>query len=319
MVTQRLVMRLIGGLRQQGGDWDVPQLAGLFKRLGVIIEGPGVTRYVGYHGQVGGVTKVRFFGVQVDSVEGIPRGMVGLQLGRDTITVVRPPGAGTFTDRSGPLTWDWLDRSAKGAPVGEFTTEWLAPSLRSPVEFVLSVNACFERGRSAEDDVRLVDYDPKWAAQFGEMAAWLRRAVPPGIALRVEHYGSTAIPDMPAKPVIDILLEVPAWAEARRSLIPIFNRPDCEYWWYGDHMMFIIRREPMGVRTHHIHVAPKGHRIWEGIAFRDYLRIHPEEAARYAALKRTLAESSSTDREAYTDRKADFVREIVAKAQRSVG
>ena len=307
-------MRLIGGLRQHGGDWDVPQLASLFKRLGAIIEGPGVTRYVGYHGQVGGVTTVRFFGVQVDSIESIPRGMVALQLDQDAITVLRPSRTGTSVARSGPLTWDWLDRSVKGAPVGEFTAQW--PARRSPVEFVLSTNAHFERGRSADDDVRLVDYDPGWPAQFEKMASRLRRTIPAGIALRVERYGSTAIPGMPAKPVIDILVEVPSWAEARRSLIPIFNRPDCEYWWYGDHMMFIVRREPMGVRTHHIHVAPSGHRIWEGIAFRDYLRAHSEEATRYAALKRALAESTSTEREAYTDRKADFVREIVAKARR---
>jgi len=94
------------------------------------------------------------------------------------------------------------------------------------------------------------------------MANWLRNAIAPEIALRVEHYGSTAIPNMPAKPFIDTLLEVPSFAEARRSLIPVFNKPECEYWWYNGHMCFIVRKDPMGTRTHHIHAAPRGHRLW---------------------------------------------------------
>ncbi|OGN87617.1 MAG: hypothetical protein A2158_07455 [Chloroflexi bacterium RBG_13_46_14] len=160
----------------------------------------------------------------------------------------------------------------------------------------------------------LVDYDPAWPDRFDEMAAWLRNTISPEIALRIEHYGSTAISGLPAKPIIDILMEVPSFYEARRNLIPLFNKPECEYWWYDEHMVFIIRDKSMGVRTHHIHVAPKDHRVWEGLAFRDYLRTHPGEAQRYAALKHELAELHGNDREAYTDLKTDFVREITDKA-----
>ena len=146
------------------------------------------------------------------------------------------------------------------------------------------------------------------------MAGWLRNIVSPDIALRIEHYGSTAIPGIPAKPVIDILMEVPSFTEARRNLIPLFNKPECEYWWYDEHMVFIIRDRSTGLRTHHIHAAPKGHQVWQGLAFRDYLRTHPEDARRYATLKYKLAESHGNDREAYTDLKADFVNEIPFKA-----
>jgi GrpB-like predicted nucleotidyltransferase (UPF0157 family) len=77
-----------------------------------------------------------------------------------------------------------------------------------------------------------------------------------------------------------------------------------------------VRKELMGPRTHHIHAGPARHRLWEGIAFRDYLRTHPDEASRYAALKHDLAEHLTTDREAYTNNKESFVREITAKALR---
>jgi len=63
----------------------------------------------------------------------------------------------------------------------------------------------------------------------------------PGVALRVEHYGSTSIPVCPAKPIIDILVEIPSWEEGRKRAIPVFNSPEIEYWFYNDHMCFILR------------------------------------------------------------------------------
>jgi GrpB-like predicted nucleotidyltransferase (UPF0157 family) len=104
--------------------------------------------------------------------------------------------------------------------------------------------------------------------------------------------------------------------EARRNLISIFNQPECEYWGYHDHILFIIRKEFMGMRTHHIHAAPSGGRFWERIAFRDYLRTHPEDAKRYADLKYKLAGRHAADRETYTNAKTVFVKEITEKALR---
>lgn len=320
--TTRPVVRLIGELRLRGVDWDMLEFANLFERLGAIIDENGaVTRYVRYYGDAGEQTELRFFGIEVASIKYIPKGMMALELADDTITVLKPTRTGLTTSWHGHLAWNWLDRSVPGAPMGEFKVRvpanWTSQPNPPSIEFILSANAYFEKGKSADDDVRLVEYDPLWPAKFEEMAGWLRKTIPPEIALRVEHYGSTAIPNMPAKPIIDILLEVPSFSEARRYLIPIFNKPEYEYWWYNDHMCFIIRQELMGMRTHHIHAAPSGHRVWEGIAFRDFLRAHPDEAVRYTALKRELAEYNATDREAYTDSKDDFVREVTAKALRS--
>jgi GrpB-like predicted nucleotidyltransferase (UPF0157 family) len=180
----------------------------------------------------------------------------------------------------------------------------------------ISANAYVQPGapEADGDEVALIDPDPTWSSQFQEMASWLRRRLGPEVAQRIEHYGSTAIPGMSAKPVIDILVEVPSFDVAKRHVVPALNDPQWEYWWYSDHMIFIRRERPMGPRTHHLHLAPRGHRLWEGLAFRDYLRVHPEAAARYAALKRELAQSYRDDREAYTQAKTAFVRQVTAEA-----
>ena len=187
------------------------------------------------------------------------------------------------------------------------------------MEFRITSNAYFHPEKSADDDVHLADYDASWPRQYNEMARFLRESLGPKTALRIEHYGSTSIPGIPAKPVIDVLVEIPSFEQARKSAIPLFNRPECEYWWYMDHMCFIVRHELMGKRTHHIHMAPAGHRIWEGLAFRDHLRARPSDAARYADLKNELARQHQTDRERYTQAKAEFVSEMTAKALQQKG
>jgi len=70
----------------------------------------------------------------------------------------------------------------------------------------------------------------------------------------------------------------------------------------------------MARRTHHVHLAPASHPVWDGLAFRDALRAHPDTAARYAALKGELATRYREDREGYTEAKTAFVREVTAKA-----
>ena len=73
----------------------------------------------------------------------------------------------------------------------------------------------------------------------------------------------------------------------------------------------------MGHRTHHIHMAPKDHVVWDGLAFRDLLRSHAKERERYAALKRRLAVSFRDDRERYTQAKTEFVLTVTQEALRS--
>lgn len=93
-----------------------------------------------------------------------------------------------------------------------------------------------------------------------------------------------------------------------------------DYIWRSDrppgHMMFIRKLAPHGPRTHHMHMAPRGHKLWERLYFRDYLLQHPDEAQKYAALKQELAEKFTNDREAYTNAKGEYVQQITERALR---
>jgi GrpB-like predicted nucleotidyltransferase (UPF0157 family) len=177
--------------------------------------------------------------------------------------------------------------------------------------------------RALEEPVEVVDYDPAWPRLFAEEAAALRAVLPAGLVGRVEHFGSTAVPGMPAKPIVDILVEVPDLEVVRREVAPrlaplgyeFFWRPsspgapDIDYAWF-------IRRDPTGRRTHHIHFLPPGSRYWDRLAFRDLLIADPEVARAYASLKRQVAAESPRDRAAYARAKGAFIRKALAAAGR---
>ena len=169
------------------------------------------------------------------------------------------------------------------------------------------------------DAVVIADYDPCWPQWFEQESANLQTILPKDLVLRIEHVGSTAIPGMAAKPVIDMLVEISSFDCAKAIAIPRLQERGYEYIWRSDrppgHMMFIKRASPNGPRTHHLHMAPVEHKLWERVYFRDYLRTAPEEAHRYAQLKRDLVNRFPTDREAYTNGKSAYVKLITAKAQ----
>lgn len=290
----------------------------LFGHLESVRHTGGVRRNVGYEGLVGDRREVRFFGVEVDLIEGIPEGMVGLDLQENSWTLHESRGGEDVVTWQGDIAWRWTD--AAGSFVGECSItcpgEWATDGAPMSCELRMTTNAYFDRDKDLDDNIYLADYDPAWPAKFEETQAWLREGLGSDIALRIEHYGSTAIPGMPAKPIIDVLVEIPSADAARKRCIPFFNKPECEYWLCSDHVYFMIREKPMGTRTHHIHMAPAGHQLWEGIPFRDYLRTHPDDAARYAALKHDLADRYSNEREKYTDAKHEFVMEVLGKVER---
>jgi GrpB-like predicted nucleotidyltransferase (UPF0157 family) len=166
------------------------------------------------------------------------------------------------------------------------------------------------RGR----DYGIVDYDPVWPARFEEEAERIRRALG-DIAVRVEHVGSTAVPGLAAKPTIDVQVSVEA-VVPRGPIVEPLVALGYEFW--GDpvdpeHEYF--RKEANGVRTHQLHVCPVGSE-WERrhLAFRDHLRAHPEDARRYADLKRRLATEHPNDVPSYNDAKTALIREIESRA-----
>jgi GrpB-like predicted nucleotidyltransferase (UPF0157 family) len=171
---------------------------------------------------------------------------------------------------------------------------------------------------ATEDRIAIEPYDLAWPAAFEREADALRQVLPTDVKLTIEHVGSTAVPRLAAKPVIDIVLVVsdrsawPKLVEPIESLGYVFwaDNPD------PDRLFFVKGMPPYGGgRTHHVHVRTPEDAA-EALLFRDHLRSHPETAAEYEALKRSLASRHPTDREAYTDAKDEFVQKILTRARR---
>nr|WP_298687470.1 GrpB family protein [uncultured Dongia sp.] len=168
------------------------------------------------------------------------------------------------------------------------------------------------------DEIEIVPYDANWRDLFAAEAARLRGALAPGLIIGLEHFGSTAVPGLAAKPIIDILIAVPDLARARRQMVEPLAELGYAFWADNpktDRLFFVKGLPPAGTgRTHHIHIAEPDAEPWRRLPFRDYLRAHPLDARRYEQLKRELAVRYATDREAYTAAKEDFICEILAKA-----
>lgn len=171
------------------------------------------------------------------------------------------------------------------------------------------------------DEIEIVAYDPRWPDLFAAEAARLKAALPADLILGIEHFGSTAIPGLAAKPIIDILVAVRSLAEVQERAVEPLEALDYLYWYDNpktDRMYFVKGMPPYGARrTHHVHMTETAGEMWQRLAFRDHLRTHPEDAQRYERLKRKLAAGHRTDREAYTEAKAAFVAEIMAKVGRA--
>lgn len=161
-------------------------------------------------------------------------------------------------------------------------------------------------------EVVVVPYDPRWPILFEETAAELRAALGPSLV--VHHVGSTAVPGLCAKPILDVLVSVPDFDEATQLVTPLQAlgyefRPEEEI---PDRHYF--RRPPGGdLRTHHLSLAEpesRHHRVT--LAFRDALRRDAQLAAAYARLKLALAQRFPLDRPAYIASKTGFVSEALA-------
>jgi len=157
--------------------------------------------------------------------------------------------------------------------------------------------------------VIIIPYDPRWPVQFEEEKARLLADIG-AYVLSIEHIGSTAVPGLAAKPVIDILIGVRSLANAPLFIPPLEARGYEYVAQYEDEMPFrrYLHRKVNGEHTHHLHMVEPTTRFYKvQLAFRDHLRSHPETHDVYAALKLDLAEKYRNDRMAYTDAKSDFI------------
>ncbi|MDF1504671.1 GrpB family protein [Roseisolibacter sp. H3M3-2] len=167
----------------------------------------------------------------------------------------------------------------------------------------------------ASGSVRLAAPDAGWAGAYADEAARIRAAVG-GLPVAVEHVGSTAVPGLVAKPILDLLLGRPADVPGEAYVAPLAALGYVHRGPYGiPGREYFVRDDAAGLRTHHLHLVREGSALWrDHLAFRDALRADPALAAEYAALKRALAAAHAADREAYTDGKGAFVRRVLRLA-----
>lgn len=159
-------------------------------------------------------------------------------------------------------------------------------------------------------DVVLATYDPLWPALFEEERAAVLGVVPPPVELH--HMGSTSIPGIIARPLIDMLLAVDQLCPADQYLQ--WLRPlgyELEDVFASDRWL-VWKGIP---KTHHIHIVEKNSwHYWRFLLFRDWLREHPDTAHRYELLKKELAAKLGYDRRAYSAAKGEFICEVVRQA-----
>ena len=177
----------------------------------------------------------------------------------------------------------------------------------------------------------IADYEPRWPLRFEEERALIERTCGEGAFVRVEHVGSTSVPGLAAKPIIDIMPGLRELAGAA-PLIPLLESTGYEYVPAFEHdtasgpgMPFrrYFRKDEHGERAFHLHVVEVGSAFWvDHLLFRDYLRAHPEAASEYARLKREIAaryNATLTDASdvnvGYTDNKTGFIESIKEKAR----
>lgn len=167
-----------------------------------------------------------------------------------------------------------------------------------------------------DERIHLRAYDPEWPGQFAAEAEVLQGVLGPHIVGGIHHVGSTAVPGLTAKPIIDIMIGV-ADLESARPCIDLLAASDYCYAPHRPDVMHWFCKPDPAHRTHHLHLVPTGsRRFTDVLAFRDYLRTHPAAVREYEALKRRLALQHAHDRDAYTDGKSAMVAAITADARR---
>ncbi|MDP4077931.1 GrpB family protein [Acidovorax sp. A1169] len=168
---------------------------------------------------------------------------------------------------------------------------------------------------SSTDDapIEVVDYNPAWPALFDAERRLLQEALAPWLAGPVEHIGSTAVPGLPAKPIIDIMAPVHSLAESADAIAAASALDYLYYPYKPEQLHWFCKPSPVH-RTHHLHLVPLHSALWQQrLAFRDALRGSSTLTARYAALKRQLAVQYRHDREGYTEAKGPFIAQVLAR------
>ncbi len=167
------------------------------------------------------------------------------------------------------------------------------------------------------EPVVVVEYDLNWPVRYDAEKTCILEVIGAYIE-DIQHVGSTSVPGLGAKPIIDIMIGIHDLSLVEKCVQPLENLGYEYLSEFGIPGRHYFRKPPDTVstlRTHHIHMVERNHREWrKHLLFRDYLRNHPEDARQYYLLKKALADKFGSDREGYTDAKTDFIQAILAKA-----
>jgi GrpB-like predicted nucleotidyltransferase (UPF0157 family) len=176
--------------------------------------------------------------------------------------------------------------------------------------------------RVVKEEIAVVPYDPCWPEVFEQERLHLLSCLPSDLVKRIEHFGSTAVSGLSAKPIVDILVEVTSLDKTKKRIAPILEAKGYDYFWrpsWGDDTppfyAWFIKRDRNGNRTHHVHMVEADFEHWDRLLFRDYLIEYPDVAREYGNLKKNLSEALHSDRVAYTQAKNDFIRKVTEKAK----
>jgi GrpB-like predicted nucleotidyltransferase (UPF0157 family) len=163
--------------------------------------------------------------------------------------------------------------------------------------------------------VEVVSHDPRWRHSFEAEAGHIAAALGENV-VAIHHIGSTSIPGIHAKPIIDVLVEVGDidQVDGRSAAMEALG-----YEVMGEYGIpgrrYFRKNDQDGTRTHHVHVFRAGSgEAARHLAFRDYMIAHPADAQRYSELKRQLAEEYPDSADAYMDGKDGFIREMDRRA-----
>jgi GrpB-like predicted nucleotidyltransferase (UPF0157 family) len=158
-----------------------------------------------------------------------------------------------------------------------------------------------------DEPVRVVPYDLAWPIRSEEEKRLLEPTIGKWATGGIHHVGSTAVPGLAAKPVIDILVGVEDLDSSRAAFEPL-ARLGYLYAPYREKEMHWFCKPDPTHRTHHLHLVPTGsQRYQDELTLRDFLRARPDVALKYQEIKQRLAASYEHDREAYTDGKSSFI------------
>jgi GrpB-like predicted nucleotidyltransferase (UPF0157 family) len=163
--------------------------------------------------------------------------------------------------------------------------------------------------------VEVVPHNPQWQEAFEIESTQIQAALGDNV-VAIHHIGSTAIPDIYAKPIIDLLVEVKeiTAVDGRNGAMELLGYKAMGEFGIPDRRFF-RKDNPEGIRTHHVHSFPAGsEQVQRHLAFRDYIIAHPEETHAYSELKRRLAIEYPTNIDGYMEGKDGFIQEIDRKA-----